>query len=271
MDWLEALLPALAATTQLVWLVPLLPLLAAAAIVAGLLLRRFNGDAGEPLIAAMASAGALAALLLLLVFDLAALGGAAFEPLVFGEWLRIGAIPVRLSFVLDAYSLPAATMVALVAWMALRFSATYLHRESGFPRFFLGMCLFLAGMLLIVLSANAVLAFVGWELAGISSWLLIAYNWERPLATGNALFVFLASRVGDAGFVLGIGLAVWSAGTVEWVWLAGDGSMPRSRPACWRPVSCWRRWSSRRNCHSRPGLPVPSKARHRRRRCSTAR
>ena len=51
MDWLEALLPALAATTQLVWLVPLLPLLAAAAIVAGLLLRRFNGDAGEPLIA----------------------------------------------------------------------------------------------------------------------------------------------------------------------------------------------------------------------------
>jgi NADH:ubiquinone oxidoreductase subunit 5 (subunit L)/multisubunit Na+/H+ antiporter MnhA subunit len=225
MDWLEALLPALAATTQLVWLVPLLPLLAAAAIVAGLLLRRFNGDAGEPLIAAMASAGALGALLLLLVFDLAALGGAAFEPLVFGEWLRIGAIPVRLSFVLDAYSLPAATMVALVAWMALRFSATYLHRESGFPRFFLGMCLFLAGMLLIVLSANAVLAFVGWELAGISSWLLIAYNWERPLATGNALFVFLASRVGDAGFVLGIGLAVWSAGTVEWVWLAGDGSM----------------------------------------------
>ncbi|MBK8384138.1 MAG: proton-conducting transporter membrane subunit [Accumulibacter sp.] len=225
MDWLEALLPALAATTQLVWLVPLLPLLAAAAIVAGLLLRRFNGDAGEPVIAAMASAGALGALLLLLVFDLAALGGAAFEPLVFGEWLRIGAIPVRLSFVLDAYSLPAATMVALVAWMALRFSATYLHRESGFPRFFLGMCLFLAGMLLIVLSANAVLAFVGWELAGISSWLLIAYNWERPLATGNALFVFLASRVGDAGFVLGIGLAVWSAGTVEWVWLAGDGSM----------------------------------------------
>jgi NADH:ubiquinone oxidoreductase subunit 5 (subunit L)/multisubunit Na+/H+ antiporter MnhA subunit len=147
------------------------------------------------------------------------------EPLVFGEWLRIGAIPVRLSFVLDAYSLPAATLVALVAWMALRFSATYLHRESGFPRFFLGMCLFLAGMLLIVLAANAVLAFVGWELAGISSWLLIAYTWERPLATGNALFVFLASRVGDAGFVLGIGLAVWSAGTVEWVWLAGDGSM----------------------------------------------
>jgi hypothetical protein len=148
---------ALAATTQLVWLVPLLPCWRLRLIAAGLLLRRGGGDAGEPLTAAMASAAALGALLLLLVFDLAALGGAAFEPLVFGEWLRIGAMPVRLSFVLDAYSLPAATLVALIAWMALRFSATYLHRESGFPRFFLGMCLFLAGMLLIVLAGNAVL------------------------------------------------------------------------------------------------------------------
>jgi NADH:ubiquinone oxidoreductase subunit 5 (subunit L)/multisubunit Na+/H+ antiporter MnhA subunit len=221
----EVLVLALAATTRLVWLVPLLPLLAAAAIGAGLLLRRFNGDAGEPLIAAIAGAAALAALLLLLAFDLAALSGAVSEPLIFGEWLRIGAIPVRLSFVLDAYSLPAATLVALITWLALRFSTTYLHRESGFPRFFLGMCLFLAGMLLIVLAGNAVLTFVGWELAGISSWLLIGYNWERPLATGNALFVFLTNRVGDAGFMLGIGLAAWSAGTVEWAWLAGDGSM----------------------------------------------
>jgi NADH:ubiquinone oxidoreductase subunit 5 (subunit L)/multisubunit Na+/H+ antiporter MnhA subunit len=45
-----------------------------------------------------------------------------------------------------------------------------------------------------------VLTFVGWELAGISSWLLIAYAWERPVATGNALFVFVTNRVGDAGF-----------------------------------------------------------------------
>jgi hypothetical protein len=87
------------------------------------------------------------------------------------------------------------------------------------------MCLFLAGMLLIVLAGNAVLAFVGWELAGISSWLLIAYAWERPVATANALFVFVVNRVGDAGFLLGIGLAVWSVGSLEWAGLAGDGTM----------------------------------------------
>jgi formate hydrogenlyase subunit 3/multisubunit Na+/H+ antiporter MnhD subunit len=222
---LDSLLAALAASRQVLWLVPLLPLLAAALIALGLLLRRGRGDAGEPLIAAIASAAALGALLLLLVCDLAALAGALPEQVAFGDWLRIGSVPVRVSFIADAYSLPAATLVTLIAWIALRFSATYLHRETGFQRFFLGMCLFLGGMLLIVLAGNAVLTFVGWELAGISSWLLISYAWERPRATGNALFVFLTNRVGDAGFVLGIGLAVWSVGTLEWAWLPGDGSL----------------------------------------------
>ena len=225
MSGLDSLLAALAASRQVLWLVPLLPLLAAALIALGLLLRRGRGDAGEPLIAAIASAAALAALLLLLVCDLAALAGALPEQVAFGDWLRIGSVPVRVSFIADAYSLPAATLVTLIAWIALRFSATYLHRETGFQRFFLGMCLFLGGMLLIVLAGNAVLTFVGWELAGISSWLLISYAWERPRATGNALFVFLTNRVGDAGFVLGIGLAVWSVGTLEWAWLPGDGSL----------------------------------------------
>ena len=225
MNALDALPAALAALPYLVWLVPLLPLFAAAAIAVRMLLQRRMGDAQEPLTAGLASAAALAVLLMLLVIDAAALGGFAPDDLVFGEWLRIGEVPARLSFVLDAYSLPTATLIALIAWIALRFSATYLHRESGFQRFFLGMCLFLAGMLLIVLAGNAVLTFVGWELAGFSSWLLIAYAWERPLATGNALFVFLTNRVGDAGFMLAIGLAVWSAGTVDWAGLAGDRTM----------------------------------------------
>ncbi|HRD93949.1 MAG TPA: proton-conducting transporter membrane subunit [Accumulibacter sp.] len=229
MSGLEALFSALAEITRLVWLVPLLPLLAAAAIGLRMLALAGQGEgheeAHEPLTAALASHAALAALVLLLVFDLAALGSAWPSPLAFGDWLAIGMTPVRVSFILDGYSLPMATLVALIAWIALRFSATYLHREGGFQRFFLGMSLFLAGMLLIVLAGNVVLAFIGWELAGIASWLLIGYAWERPVATGNALLVFVTNRVGDAGFLLGIGLAVWSVGTVDWAGLAGDGTM----------------------------------------------
>ena len=227
MSLVDTLLAPLAAVSDVVWLVPLLPLLAALLIALRLLLRGSDGDAGEPLTAGIASGAALAALLLLVLLDLAALGGELPTHLAFGDWLRLGAVPVRLSFILDAYSLPAATLVALIGWLTIRFSATYLHRESGFQRFFLGLCLFLAGMLLIVLAGNAVLCFVGWELAGFSSWLLIGYAWERPPATRNALFAFVTNRIGDAGFMLGIGLAVWSVGTLEWAWLAGDGSMGR--------------------------------------------
>ncbi len=227
MSLVDTLLAPLAAVSDVVWLVPLLPLLAALLIALRLLLRGSDGDAGEPLTAGIASGAALAALLLLVLLDLAALGGELPPYPAFGDWLRIGAVPVRLSFILDAYSLPAATLVALIGWLTIRFSATYLHRESGFQRFFLGLCLFLAGMLLIVLAGNAVLCFVGWELAGFSSWLLIGYAWERPPATRNALFAFVTNRIGDAGFMLGIGLAVWSVGTLEWAWLAGDGSMGR--------------------------------------------
>lgn len=223
----EALYGVLPATAHVLWLVPLLPLLAAAMIGTRLLLGRRGGDAAEPLTARIATTATLAALLLLVSLDLLAIGGAVPARQEFGDWLRIGAVPVRLSFIADAYSLPMATLVALIGWIALRFSANYLHREIGFHRFFFAMTLFLGGMLLIVLSGNAVLTFVGWELAGVSSWLLIAYAWERPLATGNALFVFVTNRVGDAGFLLGIGLAVWSVGTVEWSGLAGDGGLAK--------------------------------------------
>jgi NADH:ubiquinone oxidoreductase subunit 5 (subunit L)/multisubunit Na+/H+ antiporter MnhA subunit len=222
---MNAIASLLGEATRLVWLVPLLPLLAAAAIVMRMLFCREHGDRQEPFTAGLASGAALGSLLLLLLFDLAALLNGVPDTLRAGEWLAIGQTSVGLSFALDAYSLPMATLVTLIAWIGLRFSATNLHRERAFPRFFLGMCLFLAGMLLIVLAGNAVLAFVGWELAGISSWLLIAYAWERPVATANAVFVFVVNRVGDAGFLLGIGLAVWSVGSLEWAGLAGDGTM----------------------------------------------
>ncbi len=217
MSALAGLSEALAATTQIVWLVPLLPLLAVALIALRCLGGRASGEAGEADTAALASAAALGALLLLLTFDLVALGAGLPARITVAPWLSLGPVPVGLSFMLDTLSLSLASLIALIAWITLRFSARYLHREAGFQRFFLALCLFLAGMLLIVLAANAVLAFVGWEFAGISSWLLIGYARERPEATGNALFVLLCNRVGDAAFLLGIGIAVWALGSVEWL------------------------------------------------------
>lgn len=205
----------------LVMLVPLLPLLAALGIAAYILAGQAVGDDGEPPTARLAEGAAWLALLTLLGLDLLAWQEGAPGHITLGTWFASGKFVFPISFVLDGLSLAYATLVALVGVVTLRFSRTYLHREAGFHRFFMFMLLFLAGMLLIVLAGNAVLSFVGWELAGVSSYLLIGYAYERPVATGNALYAFLTNRIGDAGFILGIGLAAWWLGSLEWSDIAG--------------------------------------------------
>ncbi len=200
----------------LVPLIPLLPFLAAAVIALRILTGRDKGDAAEPTTVWLAIGAALLALALLVGLGVAAMLGSAPGHIVIAEWFASGDVHLNLSFVLDGLSLPIATLVALIGAVALRFSAPYLHREIGFHRFFMAMSLFIAGMLLIVLAGNAVLVFVGWELAGVSSWMLIGYVYERTTATVNAQRAFVTNRIGDAGFLLGIGLAFLWIGSAEW-------------------------------------------------------
>lgn len=203
----------------LVLLIPLLPLLAAFGV-AVYVLNGAVGDDAEPPTARLAEGAAWLMLLALVGLDgLALLEGAPGHVAV-GTWFSSGSFAVPISFMLDALALSFATLVALIGVITLRFSRTYLHRELAFHRFFIGMLIFLAGMQLIVLSGNAVLTFVGWELAGVSSYLLIGYAYDRPVPTGNALYAFLTNRIGDAGFILGISLAAWWLGTVEWSGMA---------------------------------------------------
>jgi NADH:ubiquinone oxidoreductase subunit 5 (subunit L)/multisubunit Na+/H+ antiporter MnhA subunit len=204
----------------LVTLIPILPLLAAGGITAYVISGQAVGDDGEPPTARLAEAGAWSALFGLLALDVLSLSEGTPGHFAVGSWFASGQFNIPISFVLDGLSLAYATLVALIGVLTLRFSRNYLHRETGFHRFFIFMSLFLAGMLLIVLSGNAVLTFVGWELAGVSSWLLIGYAYDRPTATGNALWAFITNRIGDAGFILGISLSAWWLGTVEWSGLA---------------------------------------------------
>lgn len=211
----------------LVLLVPLLPLLAAAGVAAHVLSGRARGDDGEPPTARLAEGAGWLTLLLLLALDGLALLEGTPGHFVVGEWFGSGRFSITFSFLLDGLSLGFATLVALIGAVTLRFSRTYLHREAGFQRFFMLMLLFLAGMLLIVLAGNVILTFVGWELCGVSSWLLIGYAYERPQATDNALYAFITNRIGDAGFILGISLAAWWLGSFEWSAIqAWAGSAP---------------------------------------------
>jgi NADH:ubiquinone oxidoreductase subunit 5 (subunit L)/multisubunit Na+/H+ antiporter MnhA subunit len=202
-----------------VWLVPGLPLLAVVINGARVLLGRANGDAAEPLTARLSSLAAFGGLLLLLAIDGLALSQGAPGHRVLGHWAG------TFSFMLDRLSLTLATLTALIGWLVVRFSANYLHREAGFHRFFIGLTFFLAGIQLVLLAGNGLLAFVGWEMCGISSFLLIGYALQRPVATGNALFAFVTNRGGDAGFLLGLGLAAAWLGSFEWTALAGASQL----------------------------------------------
>ena len=212
--------PLLDYLAQGVWLVPVLPLLALIVTGIRVLLGRGVGDAAEPLTARLAALAAFAGLAWLLAIDALALVHGAPGHLRLAHWFGNGNWEATFSFMLDPLSLSLGTLTALIGWLVVRFSANYLHREAGFHRFFIALSFFLAGMQFVLLAGNGLLAFVGWEMCGMSSFLLIGYAWHRPVATGNALFAFVTNRAGDAGFLLALGLAAAWLGGFEWTALS---------------------------------------------------
>lgn len=209
---------------QAVWIVPLAPWLAAALISLGYILDINRGEQGERSTAHVALAGATLSFTMSLV--LAALGIWTGAPgqVTLGEWLQSGEVSLLISFSLDTFGLSLLPIVTLISLLTLKFSVNYLHRESGFQRLFILLSLFSGAMSLIVIAGNAVLAFVGWEIAGVTSYLLIGYAFDRTTATRNAVRVFVTNRIGDAGFILGMALSLYWLGSVEWPEIASHGS-----------------------------------------------
>ncbi|MEO5363065.1 MAG: hypothetical protein H7838_05515 [Magnetococcus sp. DMHC-8] len=205
-----------------IWLVPLLPALAAAWTGVGLLGGWNRGEAGEPATARLASWSVGLALGVLLLIDAQGLlTGATPGSIRLCSWMETSGYRVMISFTLDRLGLAMATLAALLAWLAVRFSIHYLHREAGFQRFFALLNLFIAALLLFLLSGNAVLAFVGWEMMGLTSYLLIGYAVERSTATRHATRVLVTNRLGDAGFTVALLLSFTWLGGSEWTDIRG--------------------------------------------------
>ncbi len=198
---------------ELVAAVPGLPLLAALVPAMLQLVGATHGDGRERLSAAASLASLTLAFLLVLALALQGLITGWPGQVRLGDWFASGDFRVPLSFTLDGLSLGLGTLVTLIVLVATRFSVSYMHREPGFHRFFLGMSLFSGGILLLLFAGNAALVFVAWELMGIASWMLISYAYDRPTAARNAERAFLTNRVGDAGLMLGVALS--------WLWLGG--------------------------------------------------
>ncbi len=131
------------------------------------------------------------------------------------SWLDVGELKVDLGFKFDALSGLMLLVVTGVGSAIHVYSYGYMHGDRSFSRFFASMSLFMFSMLGIVVSNNLVQMFVFWELVGVSSYLLIGFWFERASAADACKKAFLANRVGDFGFLLGI-LMVWGLlGTVR--------------------------------------------------------
>lgn len=193
---------------RLVCVVPLLPWFAAAWIGIGLLSGANRGEQGERATVRIAMLSTLLSLvLLLLLLGEKWLLGLPLS-LVFGSWFETTGITIKLSFSLDNLSLILAALVTLLSALTLKFSANYLHREKGFQRFYVVMALFTGAMQLIFLAGNGVFTFAAWELAGICSYLLIGYSYERGSVTKSAMRALITNRIGGAAFLVANILAI---------------------------------------------------------------
>lgn len=144
--------------------------------------------------------------------------------LVLAPWLTSGDYKVELSLHLDAPGLVFAGLSALVCLAGARFSVHYMHRERGFSRFFGLLDLFAFGMTLLGVAGNAALSFVGWELGGLCSALLIAFHAERPSAGLGGVRAVLTNRVGDVGFAIGLAGLYLAFGSVDWAVMEAGAS-----------------------------------------------
>jgi NADH-quinone oxidoreductase subunit L len=140
--------------------------------------------------------------------------GARFTHSYF-TWLEAGAFRADFALWYDRLTLAMTVTVTFVAFLIHLYSRGYMEHEGGYCRFFSYLNLFLFMMLLLVTAANYPLMFVGWEGVGLCSYLLIGFYFRRKSASDAGKKAFIVTRIGDAGFTLGVALLFWTLGTVD--------------------------------------------------------
>jgi NAD(P)H-quinone oxidoreductase subunit 5 len=131
----------------------------------------------------------------------------------YGAWSTSHAGGIAIDFLIDRMSLGFAALSAAIAGVVSAFSNRYLHRESGYHRYFVLLTMFVTGMFLVALAGNVAVLFIGWEFVGLSSALLVAFFHERPAPVSNALRVLSVYRISDAAMLSAAVLLRHVAGT----------------------------------------------------------
>ena len=143
------------------------------------------------------------------------LNGLRYDGTVY-TWMILGQAKLEIGFLIDPLSALMMVVVTSVSLMVHIYTIGYMSEDPGYQRFFSYISLFTFSMLMLVMANNMVQLFFGWEAVGLVSYLLIGFWYTKPTAIFANMKAFLVNRVGDFGFVLGIGLLFAYAGTMHY-------------------------------------------------------
>ena len=146
------------------------------------------------------------------------------------HWAQIGEVRLEVGFLIDTLTATMMCVVTFVSLMVHIYTIGYMSEDPGYQRFFSYISLFTFAMMMLVMANNFLQLFFGWEAVGLVSYLLIGFWYTRPTAIYANLKAFLVNRVGDFGFVLGIGLVLAYFGSLDYaeVFKAAPGLADRT-------------------------------------------
>ncbi len=200
--------------------VPLAPLVGA--LIAGILGTTFGGNViGRRASHTATILGVLIAFVLSVSTLMQVVDGARFNATIY-EWMQIGSLKMEVGFLVDGLTAMMMCVVTFVSLMVHLYTIGYMEEDAGYNRFFAYISLFTFSMLMLVMSNNLLQLFFGWEAVGLVSYLLIGFWYNKPTAIFANMKAFLVNRVGDFGFILGIGLIVAHTGSLNYTEIFGQ-------------------------------------------------
>jgi len=164
--------------------------------------------------------------------------GASFNGSVY-TWITSGQTRLEIGFLIDPLSALMMVVVTFVSLMVHVYTIGYMAEDPGYQRFFSYISLFTFSMLMLVMSNNFLQLFFGWEAVGLVSYLLIGFWYTRPTAIHANLKAFLVNRVGDFGFILGIGLVLAHFGTLDYAAVFAQAPALAAQPVSAVPGTSW--------------------------------
>lgn len=195
---------------DLVWLVPFFPLIGF--LINGIGWRKLPKSVGG----VIGSTAVLAsfAVSLAIFFEVKSTGTGATVQLF--DFIQSGSLNIPFAFQVDALSSLFLLIITGVGFLIHVYSTSYMHDDEGMVKYFAYLNLFVFSMLLLVLGANYLIMFIGWEGVGLCSYLLIGFWFKRRDFTNAAKKAFVMNRIGDLGFLVGMLLVLYHFGTLSY-------------------------------------------------------